>query len=62
LLRALTAIAIDAYSYNPKDVKSKVPQEIVEAMSQHGANLGSRTIRDWLKEGTSLLEINLDKD
>ena len=62
LLRALTAIAIDAYAYNPKDAKSNAPQDIVDAMGQHGAVITSRTIRDWLKEGASLLEIKLDKD
>lgn len=62
LLRALTSIAIDAYNYNPNDAKSLAPQDIVYAMNQHGASFSSKTIRNWLKEGASLLEINLKKD
>lgn len=62
LLRALTSIAIDAYNYNPNDAKSLAPQDIVYAMNQHGASFSSKTIRNWLKEGASLLELNLKKD
>lgn len=62
LLRALASIAIDAYNYNPNDTKSLAPQDIVDAMNQHGASFCSKTIRNWLKEGASLLEINLKKD
>ncbi len=62
LLRALTAIAIDAYDYNPKDTKSNTPQEIVDALSLRKVNFDPKTVRGWLKEGASLLEINSDKD
>jgi len=62
LLRALTAIAVDAYNYNPNDAKSLAPQDIVNAMNRHGDSFSSKTIRNWLKEGASLLEVNLDKD
>lgn len=62
LLRALTAIAIDAYGYSPVNAKSNVPQDIVNALSNHGVIFDQKTVRNWLKEGVSLLASNSDKE
>ena len=62
LLRAITAIAIDDYGYRPESAKSTAPQDIADAISKQGVNFDPKTIRGWLKEGASLLDVNLDKD
>ena len=61
LLKALTAIAMDDYGYDPKSAKSAAPQDIVDAVSQYGIDFNSKTVRGWLKEGTALLPINQNK-
>lgn len=62
LLRALTSVAIDAYGYDPNSAKSCVPQDIVNAMSAHGINFDTKTVRNWLKEGADLLPSKTEKD
>lgn len=55
LLQAFTAIAIDAYGYDPEAAKSPVPADIARALQQHGKEVDPKTIRIWLKEGKGLL-------
>ncbi len=62
LLRAITAIAIDAYGYDPKSAKSTAPHDITDAISTQGKDFDKKTIRGWLKDGASLLEIEQEKD
>lgn len=62
VLQAFTAIAIDAYGYNPKAEKSKAPQDIADALTKLGAVGNPKTIRGWLKEGAELLPANPYKD
>ncbi len=58
LLRALTAIAIDDYGYDPRTGKSTAPQDIVDAMNNQGVSFDAKTVRNWLKDGASLLSIS----
>lgn len=62
LLRALTAIAIDDYGYDPDSAKSCAPQDIANAISNHGVTFDPKTIRNWLKEGAALLSSNEEKN
>lgn len=55
VLQALTAIAMDAYGYNPKAEKSNAPQDIADALTKLGAVGNPKTIRSWLREGAELL-------
>lgn len=61
VLQALTAIAIDAYGYNPKAEKSNAPQDIADALTKLGAVGNPKTIRNWLREGAELLPPNPHK-
>lgn len=62
VLQAFTAIAIDAYGYNPQAEKSNAPQDIADALTKLGAVGNPKTIRSWLKEGAELLPPNPHKD
>lgn len=62
LLQAFTAIAIDAYGYNPKAEKSTAPQDIANALGKLGTVGNPKTIRSWLKEGAELLPHSPHKD
>jgi hypothetical protein len=62
VLQAFTAIAIDAYGYDPKAEKSTAPQDIANALEKLGAVGNPKTIRSWLKEGAELLPSNRYKD
>lgn len=62
VLQAFTAIAIDAYGYDPKAEKSTAPQDIANALDRLGAVGNPKTIRNWLKEGAELLPSNAHKD
>jgi len=62
VLQAFTAIAIDAYGYDPKAEKSTAPQDIANALEKLGAVGNPKTIRSWLKEGAELLPSNPHKD
>lgn len=62
LLRALAAIAIDDYGYDPESLKSSAPQDIANATSAQGVNLDAKTIRNWLKEGAALLPLKRHKE
>ncbi len=62
LLRALTAIAIDDYGYDPESLKSNAPQDIANAMSNQGVSFDVKTIRNWLKEGAALLPSKRKED
>ncbi len=61
ILQAFTAIAIDAYGYDPKAEKSTAPQDISDALDKIGAKGSPKTIRTWLKEGAVLLPAKPDK-
>lgn len=61
VLQAFTAIAIDAYGYDPKAEKSTAPQDIANALDKLGAVGNPKTIRSWLKEGAELLPSNPHK-
>lgn len=61
VLQAFTAIAIDAYGYDPKAEKSTAPQDIANALEKLGAVGNPKTIRNWLKEGAELLPSNHHK-
>jgi hypothetical protein len=61
VLQAFTAIAIDAYGYDPKAEKSTAPQDVANALDKLGAVGNAKTIRNWLKEGTELLPSNPHK-
>ncbi len=62
VLQAFTAIAIDAYGYDPKAEKSTAPQDIANALEKLGAVGNPKTIRSWLREGAELLPSNPNKD
>ena len=62
VLQAFTAIAIDAYGYDPKAEKSTAPQDIANALEKLGAVGNPKTIRSWLREGAELLPSNQHKD
>lgn len=62
LLSAFTAIAIDAYGYDPRSLKSNAPQDIANAMSNHRVSFDAKTIRNWLKEGAALLPSKREED
>lgn len=62
LLRALTAIAIDDYGYDPESLKSNASQDIANAMSNQGVSFDAKTIRNWLKEGAALLPPKREED
>lgn len=55
LLQAFTAIATDAYGYDPEAAKSTAPADIARALQHHGKEIDPKTIRTWLKEGKALL-------
>lgn len=55
ILEAFTAIAIDAYGYDPRAEKSSAPQDISDALDKIGAKGSPKTIRAWLREGAELL-------
>lgn len=55
LLKAIASIAIDAYGYNPSSAKSTAPKDISDALKKHGMSLDPKTIKNWLKEGLTLL-------
>ncbi|MEO6118558.1 MAG: hypothetical protein ABIP37_05750 [Methylotenera sp.] len=61
VLQAFTAIAIDAYGYDPKAEKSTAPQDVANALDKLGAVGNAKTIRSWLKEGAELLPSNPHK-
>lgn len=61
LLQAFTAIAIDAYGYNP-EVKSTAPRDIADALAKLGKEVTSKSIRNWLKEGSELLPYDPHRD
>lgn len=62
VLQAFTAIAIDAYGYDPKAEKSTATQDIANALDKLGAVGNPKTIRSWLKEGAELLPSNPQKN
>lgn len=55
VLQAFTAMAIDAYRYDPRAEKSFATQDICNALAKLGAVGNIKTIRSWLKEGAELL-------
>jgi|GEM_PF-5275744 len=61
LLKALAAIAIDDYGYDPKAIKSSAPDDIAKALASNGVSFDVKTIRGWLKEGAELLEPSVIK-
>lgn len=62
LCRAIACLAIDAYGYNPNDSKSPIPRELSEMMNaQFNFDISERTIREWIKEGTKIIETNKRK-
>jgi hypothetical protein len=60
LLRVLACIAVDDYGYDPDLSKSTAPQDISNALSKLGQSIDPKTIRGWLKEGASLLQLKRD--
>jgi hypothetical protein len=61
LLRTLSYLAEYAYGYDSESARSTAPQEIADGLSARGYSINQRTIREWLKEGASLLPPRTDK-
>ncbi|MCW5607781.1 MAG: hypothetical protein KIT26_06925 [Nitrosomonas sp.] len=58
LKKALVCMAIDGYGYKPEDQRSSIPGELSKIfLEKFGFEISERTIRDWLKEGRSLLNL-----
>ena len=50
MLKAIYAMALKGYSYNPEDKRSSVVSEIVSDISLAGFSVSDDTIRRYLKE------------
>lgn len=61
LLKILTVLAMIKYNYIPIAEKSTVPQELSDLLAKKGVSIIPQTIRNWLKEGATLLRTNSKK-
>ena len=56
LLRMIVAMAVDAYRYNPKDLRSEVTKQIVDASHRLGIRLDDGTVLAWLRQAAELVD------
>lgn len=56
LQKALVAIAIDAYGYDPTSKSSTTVQDILSALDAVGVSLSANTIREHLKTGAQMID------
>ncbi|EFL88044.1 hypothetical protein [Ahrensia sp. R2A130] len=55
LLKLIIILAVDGYGYDPKAVKSPIPNQIRSAMQLNGLDMDPATIRKWLREAAAIL-------
>ena len=56
LWKMVIAMAVDAYRYDPRALKSDVPRQIVDALQKLGIPLDADTVRKHLKAAADLVE------
>ena len=53
--KLIAAMAIDAYGYDPKALRSEIPNEIQGIADRLGLSISANTIRKYLKQGAELV-------